>query len=615
MKFLQPLGLLGLIGVPVIILIYILKNKYNEQTVPSTYLWTLSEKFFKRRNPLSGLTGLISLILQILTVIVVSLAIARPIFVLPDSAQEYCFVLDGSGSMNMESGGETRFERAKDEIATVIRKAKLGSTYTLILASDETTVTYERISDKDLALDMLRELECADGYVTYSDALATAQSYFDENRSFSVYLFTDKEIAQSQNVEVVNVSAQKDFNYALRDVENTFLGGELSVSANVISYGSDATLEVALYVEDATEPLSKTEVTVKADEESSVTVSGRVDRYESFRIAITNSDSLPADNEYISYNLENETSYNILVVSDTPFFLQAALDVLTDAVVDTVKPEHYRDEGNYGLYIFHSYTPDELPDAAVWLINSNVNVENSGFGARGVVALEEPVELLRSDSTSSTAQKLLNGIYGKDIYISEYIKYSGMYTRFTTLFSYDSYPLIFAGVNGLGNREVVVGFDLHKADFSLSTDFVALLGNLLEYSCPDVIEHSDYICGEDVTINLTANIKNVKVLTPEGEEMYLDTSSDVAVFTPDQVGTYTVNLMSSGVEKNYRIYSGAPAQESDPTASEDRFSLEGEQQFERSDGEYDPITILFISLALIFTADWMVYCYEKYQLR
>lgn len=615
MKFLQPLGLLGLIGVPVIILIYILKNKYNEQTVPSTYLWTLSEKFFKRRNPLSGLTGLISLILQILTVIVVSLAIARPIFVLPDSAQEYCFVLDGSGSMNMESGGETRFDRAKDEIATVIRKAKLGSTYTLILASDETTVTYERISDKDLALDMLRELECADGYVTYSDALATAQSYFDENQSFSVYLFTDKEIAQSQNVEVVNVSAQKDFNYALRDVENTFLGGELSVSANVISYGSDATLEVALYVEDAAEPLSKTEVTVKADEEASVTVSGRVERYESFRIAITNSDSLPADNEYISYNLENETSYNILVVSDTPFFLQAALDVLTDAVVDTVKPEHYRDEGNYGLYIFHSYTPDELPDAAVWLINSNVNVENSGFGARGVVALEEPVELLRSDSTSSTAQKLLNGIYGKDIYISEYIKYSGMYTRFTTLFSYDSYPLIFAGVNGLGNREVVVGFDLHKADFSLSTDFVALLGNLLEYSCPDVIEHSDYICGEDVTINLTANIKNVKVLTPEGEEMYLDTSSDVAVFTPDQVGTYTVNLMSSGVEKNYRIYSGAPAQESDPTASEDRFSLEGEQQFERSDGEYDPITILFISLALIFTADWMVYCYEKYQLR
>ena len=72
MTFLFPLGLLGLIGVPVIVIIYVLRNKFNEQTVPSTYLWILSEKFFKRRNPLSGLTGIISLILQILTVVTVS---------------------------------------------------------------------------------------------------------------------------------------------------------------------------------------------------------------------------------------------------------------------------------------------------------------------------------------------------------------------------------------------------------------------------------------------------------------------------------------------------------------------------------------------------------------
>ena len=40
-----PLGLLALIGIPVIILIYILRNKYNEQTVTSTYIWKLSDKF------------------------------------------------------------------------------------------------------------------------------------------------------------------------------------------------------------------------------------------------------------------------------------------------------------------------------------------------------------------------------------------------------------------------------------------------------------------------------------------------------------------------------------------------------------------------------------------
>lgn len=69
MRFLYPLGLLGLIAVPILIIIYIIKNKYLEQVVSSTYLWTLSEKFLKRRNPIRMITGIISLILQILAVI------------------------------------------------------------------------------------------------------------------------------------------------------------------------------------------------------------------------------------------------------------------------------------------------------------------------------------------------------------------------------------------------------------------------------------------------------------------------------------------------------------------------------------------------------------------
>ena len=50
MTFLYPLGLLGLIGIPILIIIYIIKQKYTEQTVSSTYIWTLSEKFLKRRK-------------------------------------------------------------------------------------------------------------------------------------------------------------------------------------------------------------------------------------------------------------------------------------------------------------------------------------------------------------------------------------------------------------------------------------------------------------------------------------------------------------------------------------------------------------------------------------
>ena len=615
MRFLYPLGLIGLIGVPIIILIYILKNKYNEQTVPSTYIWTLSEKFFKRRNPLSGLTGLISLILQILAVVAISLAIARPIITIPDSAGEYCFVIDGSASMNMASNGETRHERAKDEIAKIIKDAKLGSTFTLISSTSETMVVYERISDKDVAIEMLEELNATDEGATYTDALASAQGYFDENPSFSVYLFTDKTIAAHQNVEVVNVSSEKDRNSGIFNVSSTFLGGTLTVNAEVISFGADERLDVELYVNGNQKPAKSESFDVKAGERYPISISCNVQNYDSFRIVIANEDSYAADNQYVSYNLKNETSYNVLIVSDTPFFLQAAIDVLTDAKVDTVRPKDYTGEGNYGLCIFHSFTPEVLPDSAVWLINSNTNVDDSGFGARGVVTLESPDEIVKSNSTASMVQKLLNGVSGNDIYISEYVKYSGMYTRFTTLFSYDSNPLIFAGVNALGNREVVIGFDLHKADFSLSTDFIALLGNLLEYSCPDVIERADYVCGEDVEINLTGNIKNVKAVAPNGEEIYIDCSADPAHLSLDLVGSYTVKFLSSGEERSYNIYSNAPEGESALSQSDASFSLVGERQYERSDGEYDPLIVILICLALIFTADWMVYCYEKYQLR
>ena len=51
MTFLNPIGLLALIAVPLIVLIYILRNKFNEQTVPSTYLWELSENSSREEIP------------------------------------------------------------------------------------------------------------------------------------------------------------------------------------------------------------------------------------------------------------------------------------------------------------------------------------------------------------------------------------------------------------------------------------------------------------------------------------------------------------------------------------------------------------------------------------
>ena len=217
MSFLYPLGFLGLLAIPVLILIYIIKNKYTEQVVASTYLWTLSERFLKRKNPVNKITGIISLILQILAVTAISFAIAHPVFTMRGAAEDYCFVLDGSGSMNIENGGKTRLENGISRIRQEIKGSVEGSSYTIVYTGDYAAVVCEKTQDKTLALKTLDEIEPCYTATDPADALKIVQAYFDQTPSMKIFLYTDKAYDVTENVTVVNLSSREK-NYPLADV-------------------------------------------------------------------------------------------------------------------------------------------------------------------------------------------------------------------------------------------------------------------------------------------------------------------------------------------------------------------------------------------------------------
>ena len=614
MTFLQPLGLLGLIGIPIVILIYILRSKYTEQTITSTYIWELSEKFLKRKNPLSGLTGLISLILQILIVTAVSLSIAKPIFTLPGAAYDYCFVLDASGSMNIEQGKTTRFEVAKDEIVDLIKDAKDGSSFTLLCVADESIMTFQGITDKKYAIELVKDVEPEAVAVDTMKSLNTAQAYFTEHPSSLMYLVTDKHFESAANIEVITVSDNAT-NYAITDVQYSHSGGKLTVGANIVSYGGDANISVRLSVDG--EAKNEGAIAVKDGELTPIKIECAVPRFSSFKVEILDSDAYGADNSITTYNLDSDKTYSTLIVSETGFFFEAVLDALLDSEVTIITPEKYEKgiDEVYGLYIFDSYEPPVLPNGAVWLVNPDTSIKDSGFNVKGKVSLTESNVIKKSASTSTMVRKLLEGIEGGEIYIKNYVKYSGMYLNFHTLFTYDSNPIIFAGANGLGNRQVVFAFDVHESDIALSTDFVMLIGNLVEYSFPDVIDSSDYVAGEEVLVNITSTMESVKAIAPSGEEVYMESDGTTATLKLSEVGTYRVIVTEGGRNNEYPVYAAAPLSESVPVVSEGDFSLSGEREDCKIDGKYDPSTLLFVMLVLLFLADWGVYCYEKYQLR
>ena len=192
-----------------------------------------------------------------------------------------------------------------------------------------------------------------------------------------------------------------------------------------------------------------------------------------------------------------------------------------------------------------------------------------------------------------------------------------LYSGFTTILSANGNPVIFAGSNGYGNRQVVFAFDLHESDYALVADYITLSTNLLNYIFPTVLENSTYTCGETVTVNLLANSDSMRVAAPSGKINYFDGSNAVCEVTLTEIGTYTVTIVLNDKSvKTFNIYSSLPEEEADTvTTATASFSLSGEAGNEKRDGIYSELLIIFILFALIFAADWVVYCYEQYQLR
>lgn len=627
MTFLQPLGLLGLIGIPVLILIYLIKNRYTEQTIASTYLWRLSERFLKRKNPISKITGIISLILQLLLVTVLSLAVAHPTVTLPGAAREYCIVLDASASMNMSSDGSTRFDLAKEEAEEIVKGAKNGSTFTVVVIKDTAEVLIEQSDDADRVVDLIDSATSCDGPADYTEALGIIQGYFDKNPSLLIHFITDTEYSELENVNLINV-ARSESNVSLEDLAYVKSGkSTVVVTGNVIAYGADAVVDVVLYSSGSAEPIGQTKVQTFKDKAAVFNLTVELEDFYSLMAVIPNEDAYAKDNVAVVYDVESENSYNALLVSDAPFLIEKAIDAVSSAVIKVMSTEDYEKEeqrlakldrvvNGYSLYVFDSFSPATMPtDGSVWFIGTDTNVAGSGFSVQGEVVLDNADVITCSTSTSSIVRNLTAGLLDDDIYISRYVK-CGIYGDFTTLFSYRGNPVVFTGMNDYGNREVVFAFSLHDSDITLSLDYLILLSNLLNYSFPEVVEKTEYYCGDTAEINVISGCESIRVETPNGQVVYTDVSAAVSEFELTEVGQYKITVNVSGAERPaYYVYSSVPKEERKTETAAEYLGIQGEAEDKGSDGRYDPLVLLFVFAALLFTAEWMVYCYDKYQLR
>ena len=437
MTFLYPLGLLGLIGIPILIIIYIIKQKYTEQTIASTYIWTLSEKFLKRRNPFSRITGLISLILQILAIALVSFAIARPMFVVPGAAYEYCFVLDGSASMQMQENGTSRFDRAKDLIAQQIESATDGSRFSLVYAGSDAVLVFDALTDKDEALEMLADVDAGYDGDHVEDALQIAQQIFYERPSVLTMLYTDTAHVVNENMQLVDVSGSEE-NYSIDNVSHSLSNGVLTVVGEMTCYGNGGEVELYLYVDGAQEHAAANLIIAGPGETVRFQLTCQLEQFASLRIEAKTGDDMGVDDQVMIYDVKSDVAYTVLIVSDYSFFLESALEAFGHSHITVVSTAQFETDfggeaSGYGLYIFDGYNPKQIPsDGAVWMMNPVGSSADAGFSVQSAVTLEGPGRLDMTTSSNSLARTLLEGLDGDPVYISRYVK-CGLYRNFTVL--------------------------------------------------------------------------------------------------------------------------------------------------------------------------------------
>ena len=287
------------------------------------------------------------------------------------------------------------------------------------------------------------------------------------------------------------------------------------------------------------------------------------------------------------------------------------------AEVDTVSPANYAGESGYDLYIFDCFNPQEMPkDGAVWLFNLDSNLPLSGFSVYGSIETKEGVELKLSTSTASLVKTLTQDLKDTSIQVKTYQKYGALQqsSGFQTLYTYNKSPMIFIGKNGYGNREVVFAFDLHQSNFPLTYDYTVLIRNILNYSFPKVFEKYTYDCGETLAVNAAPDCESIQVVSPSGERE-LKTLNTIDNYRLTEVGVYTIVMNTKSGVKEYNVFAQLPETERAPLQTENEFRINGETTDGSIDGKYDKLIWVFVLLSVMFIADWVVYCYDKYQLR
>lgn len=659
MSFQYPYALFALLAIPVLIIIYILRNRYKEETAPSTYIWEISEKFLKKKNPLRKIEHLITLIVQILAIFFMSFTLAKPTITLKGQADNIVFVLDASASMNMynaktnaglsNENKKTRFVEAKEKIMETVNDAAKGSKFTLILADEEPGYVCKDISDSTQFEIYLNTATASEISCDLVKPLEMAQQLLSSGVDNKCIVASDKSFTnvidnKQDNLEFIDVSDDTSINYAVNEFTYDIFGNQIQFSGSLINYNDKNPREVKIrffvddvnygwtnvnnYVEDDTGKSVITETALPFVVTVTEKESGQLNKVKSVKVQIEDEDdALALDNVYYANDNTTSKTTNVLIVSTSSFYLETVMKSMKTINVNYKTVSSYSGQTGYDLYIFDCYNPNDsytLPsDGSVMFFGSHTVVDKSGFlpqiNAYKSLADGGVIKYANNDD-DLLYKELTKASTMKEIDFNSFVPYT-ITGDFTTIMNYEDdngiiYPMAFAGKNQNNQREVVFSFNLSNSSFPITYDFVNIMRNCLNYANPTTISSFEYHCGDEVTLSVSDDTTKIEIEDLNGnvEIVDIDDAEQYVNYTFSKTGNYIVRtIYDNETKREAKVFVALPKAESYVVIPDDtEINLVNNDNTIKGDGLFDNIIPYVIVASVLFGLDWILYAHEQY---
>ncbi|MCC7163353.1 MAG: BatA and WFA domain-containing protein [Anaerolineae bacterium] len=548
MNFLVPFAFALVALLPVIVALYFLKLRRTEQRVSSTFLWKTLVRDTAANAPWQRLKPNLLLLFQLLFLIALIAALARP-FVWGDAAasSHLILVIDTSASMRATDAQPTRLAEAIAQARRLIENLPDGARVTLIDAGASVRVPVSGAVAKSAGFRALDGLQAGWGGTDMGSALTLAATIAENEPDAELVLLSDGHFTLPENIAL---PSRARFIPLGNTRENQAFG-----SFTVSSQGGGKTLTAFAQLVNFSERAATRRLTVRNEQGQLVTARDVV--LEPNKAQVITLADLPADAESFTAQLggadflgSDDSAWAVVPIRDRAEvrlvtsgnrFLKTALSLLPGVQVTSIKPAE----------TLTVTTTTNLP-AALTIFDSNIPTGTLPAGNLLFIApsratdyfsvtgrIKAPVPL-----TVSADDPFTRYVDLRDVAIQDAARITlPNWGRAALIERATGAPLLIVGETD-GRRIGILAFDLRHSDLPLRVAFPLLMANLVDTLIPDGAAGIAQNVGPNhpVTIATAPETTRVVVRAPDGRETILTPQQGHVRFEgTTQPGVYTIS--------------------------------------------------------------------------